>query len=297
MRNFSVLVSVLLLSATASAAESVRKCWHTGITARCGDAMSLVRCEGYDKAYHLANDQEISKLSLGLYIGPPRIDREFVDGYASIQTPKADFRAYDLVLAWHGEDILNGRLQDPSTLEEQSYQRAVADILEALKTVNPSISANPEVDSLAIGAFEIPSNAPLYTSCYKSKGVAPFKTASEKPAWKVRQEQLRAANKARDEADKKRMEERFKINIRDNETAGDTGLLALEFMLDTKGKISRQCHLTTVGNGTTALLITSSNSTIFIYRDYIDVFLRELGLTPEDCKTPSPFTLENGKRL
>ena len=93
------------------------------------------------------------------------------------------------------------------------------------------------------------------------------------------------------------MEKRFKINIRDNETAGDTGLLALEFMLDTKGKISRQCHLTTVGNGTTALLITSSNSTIFIYRDYIDVFLRELGLTPEDCKTPSPFTLENGKRL
>jgi hypothetical protein len=152
-----MLISVFGMSALAT---GTRKCEYTGMSAKCGDAKSIVFCEGYDQEHFMDDHEKIKNLEIILYVGEPAIDRKFESGYAFIKDPRATFRDYSISLAWYNDALLKNSPVKP----ESYYETAVGDIQDALKNRKPNVSLGKE-DNMSMGTFEMSADSPLYIGC------------------------------------------------------------------------------------------------------------------------------------
>jgi hypothetical protein len=155
-----------------------RRCVDTGLSARCGDAMKEVKCDGYDQPYFIANNQKITNLTIDLYVGKPSENFPFkrtrISDFAKIEKPSGAIREYSSAMVRWGRDLLKGDMQfNSSDKSQKDYQNAIKDLIVAVKNKNPEIKVDPLVDDIDVGSFEIPKDADLYLTCYTSKGVAP----------------------------------------------------------------------------------------------------------------------------
>lgn len=177
-KTISALVIVATSITAFSAQETTRRCTYTGISAKCGEAKTVVECEGFDEAHYLSDDEKISNVSLNLHVGNDSLERDVVEDLAVIKEPTATVRDYNTALNTHDQKLLdNKELKNVSPLHEN----AIKDLKEALTHKDSKVKVNSGKDNLAIGTFEISRSAKLYKSCFKAKGeAAPSKAADKK---------------------------------------------------------------------------------------------------------------------
>jgi hypothetical protein len=262
------------LAVVAANAASLRKCEFTGMSAKCGDAKSVVVCEGYDQEHFMADDEKVSNLEVILYVGRPDINRKFEPGYALIKSPRATFRDYSIVLAWYNDSLLKGTSFKP----EDYYVTAVEDVQSALKDRKPNIVLGSE-DNMSLGTFEISADSPLYNGCYKSKGVASMKTPLTPEQEQELKEQVRRQQEKKKEQEKlNQLSAKYGAKISEDNSSD---WLFTEAVAKKRVRIT-SCELAEKdGIGFT----NDSGGTSFIYDSKAqEEIFKYTGLTHSDCK-------------
>lgn len=185
MRNiFSYAAAGLLVIVGNSSAQNAeklasRKCFPVAKTlGSITDASVLAYCEGYKKPYFLASHQKLLSLTLnGSNYGDKASDNEtyhLEKNLVKILNPTAHLREYAFLsylgqlvrLGFNGKKIHENL---PSVISEEA-----ANLLSInFKKRNEELRKQGlSIDTVDLGEFEIPANAPLYTNCFIGSEIA-----------------------------------------------------------------------------------------------------------------------------
>ncbi len=166
MNKMMIIIASLCFTSQAFA----RKCQFIGVNAKCGNASELVKCDGYKFAYHMANNQEVTKFNFNALIKVPGLATKKIEDILTISSPGATAGEYYSLARKYSTEILKETIQENEESASQAFLELEILLLESQLPEDFVIGR----DLIRAGNFELSDEAKLYTNCNVEQGVAPL---------------------------------------------------------------------------------------------------------------------------